>query len=113
MTPQSKLGVTNALMIIGIVPLLFGIGWIFSVIAYANEHKGQMGGSDAFLMIGVLLTTYALALLVSGSSALWSATVARRNPGMPARTSTVIRRCVYIALIAPLLWYLGIALSLF
>jgi len=113
MTPQSKLGVANALMVIGIVPLLLGIGWIFSVIAYAKEHKGQMGGSDAFLMIGVLFVTYGLALLVSGSSALWSAIVARQNPGVSAPTSMAIRRCIYIVLIAPLLWYLGIALSLF
>ena len=113
MTPKGKLGVANALMVVGIVPLLLGIGWIFSVVAYAKPHKGLMGALDAFLMMGVLFVTYALALLVSGSSALWSAVVARRNPGMPARASAVIRRCVYIILVAPLLWYLGITFSLF
>jgi hypothetical protein len=113
MTPKTKLTVANALMVMGIVPLLLGISWIASVIAYANQHKGQMGGSDAFLMMGVLLLTYVLALLVSGPSALWSATVARRNPGIPARASAVIRSGVYLALIAPLLWYLGITFSLF
>lgn len=112
MTLQSKLRITNALMVVGIVPLLLGIVWVFSVIGYAKEHKGQMGGSDAFLMMGVLFVTYAFALLVSGSSALWSALLARRNPGLPAPASKVVRRCVYVILTAPFLWYMGITLSL-
>ena len=111
MTLQSKLRITNALMVVGIVPLLLGIVWVFSVIGYAKEHKGQMGGSDAFLMMGVLFVTYAFALLVSGSSALWSALLARRNPGLPAPASKVVRRCVYVILTAPFLWYMGITLS--
>jgi hypothetical protein len=113
MTPKTKLGVANALMIAGTVPLLLGIRWIISIIAYAKQHKGQMGASDAFLMMGVLFSTYALALLVGGSSALWSAVVARRNPGMPARASAIIRGCVYLILLAPFLWYLGITFALF
>ena len=112
MTLQSKLRIANALMVVGIVPLLLGIAWIFSVIAFAKEHKGQMGGSDAFLMMGVLFVTYALALLVSGPSALWSALLAKRNSGIPAPASRVVRSCVYLILIAPLLWYLGITFSL-
>lgn len=113
MTVQGKLRIANALMVVGIVPLLLAIGWIFSVIAYANPHIGEMGGSDAFLMMAVLLVTYASALLVSGSSALWSALVAGRNPGTQAHAYKVIRSCVYLILIAPLLWYLGITFSLF
>ncbi|MCS0628854.1 hypothetical protein NX786_05865 [Telluria mixta] len=112
MTLQSQLRIANALMVVGIVPLLLGIAWIFSVIAYAKEHKGQMGGSDAFLMIGVLFVTYVLALLVSGSSALWSAHLERRNTGTQAPASKVVRRSVYVILIAPFLWYLWITFSL-
>jgi hypothetical protein len=113
MTPKRKLAVANALMVVGIVPFGLGISWIVSIIAYANQHKGQMGASDAFLMMGVLFVTYATALLVSGPSALWSAVVARRNPGLPARASAVIRSCVYLVLVSPLLCYLGITFSLF
>ena len=98
-------------MIVGIVPLLLGISWIAAVIAYARQHKGQMGGSDAFLMIGVLFVTYAFALLVSGAAALWSGMVARRHAGMRARASTVIRSGVCIVLLAPLLWYAWISVS--
>lgn len=31
-------------MALGIAPLLVGISWIFFVIAYAKQHKGEMGG---------------------------------------------------------------------
>lgn len=97
-------------MVAGIVPLLLGLGWIGTVIAYARQHKGQMGGSDAFLMIGVLFVTYAFALLVSGGSALWSTIVARRHAGLRARASTIIRSGTCIVLLAPLLWYAWITL---
>lgn len=97
-------------MLVGIVPLLLGISWIFAVIAYAQQHKGQMGGSDAFLMIGVLFVTYAFALIVSGASALWSAALAKRNAGIRTRVSTIIRRFVCLVLLIPFLWYLGITL---
>jgi len=79
MTARSKLWIANVLMVLGIVPLVLGICWIFAVIAYAKQHKGLMGGSDAFLMLGMLLVSYAFALLVSGGSAVWSAFVARRD----------------------------------
>jgi len=92
-------------MVVGIVPLLLGLGWIGAVIAFARQHKGQMGGSDAFLMIGVLFVTYAFALIVSGGSALWSTMVARRNAGLRVRASTIIRSGTCIVLLAPLLWY--------
>lgn len=34
-------------MVVGMVLLLLGIAWIFSVIAYAKEHKAQMGDKSA------------------------------------------------------------------
>jgi len=98
-------------MVVGIVPLLLGLGWIFAVIAYARQHKGQMGGSDAFLMIGVLFVTYAFALIVSGGSALWATVVARRKAGLHTRASTIIRGGTCIVLLAPLLWYAWIIVS--
>ncbi|WP_156923509.1 hypothetical protein [Massilia alkalitolerans] len=110
MSPQRKLCVANVLMIVGMVPLLLGLCWIAAVIAFARQHKGQMGGSDAFLMIGVLFLAYAFALVVSGGSALWSTIVARRNAGLRARASTIIRSTTCLVLLAPLLWYAWITL---
>lgn len=99
-------------MLAGIVPLALGLAWIGSVIAYAQQHKGQMGASDAFLMMGVLFVTYVFAVVVSGASALWSAVLAKRHGGIRARSARVIRWCVAVVLLAPLLWFAGVAFSL-
>lgn len=108
MTPQGKLRMTNVLMLVGIVPLILGIGWILAVISYAQQHRGEMGGSDAFLIIAVLIATYAFALVVSGPSALWSVFIVRRNAGLRTKSATIIKAAVCVVLIAPLLWYIGI-----
>ncbi|MCS0810417.1 hypothetical protein NX774_21045 [Massilia agilis] len=100
-------------MIVGTMPLVLGLIWIVSVIFYAQTHKGQMGGSDAFLMIGVLFITYSFAFLVGGGSALWSALVARGNPDARTRASTLVRRFVCILLGAPLAGYFGLNLFSF
>jgi hypothetical protein len=112
MSPKSQLRITNILMLAGTVPLGLGLAWIGTVIAYAQQHKGQMGGSDAFLMMGVLFVTYAFAVVVGGGSALWSAVLARRNPDLRARTASVLRWSTVIVLLLPVLCYLGMALSL-
>lgn len=113
MTSRAKLWIANVLMVLGIVPLLLGLSWILAVIGWARQHQGQMGGSDAFLMLGVLLVGYAFALLVSGGSAVWSARVARRDTGAGSRVSAIIRSGVCVVLLVPLLWYAGVSLSLF
>jgi hypothetical protein len=100
-------------MLVGILPLVLGVSWILAVIAYAQQHKGQMGGSDAFLMIGVLIVTYAFALLLGGGSSIWSAVVARRNAGIRATASKIFRISVWLILAAPLVWYVGLTLALF
>lgn len=111
MTPQRKLRLANFLMVLGVVPLLLGIAWIVSAIVYIRQHPGQGAGSDAFLMIFLLVVTYAFALVVSGASALWSALVARRAAGLRDRTAAITRTVVGMILAGPLLWYLGITLS--
>lgn len=63
-------------------------------------------------MIGVLLVTYACALIVSGGSALWATVVARRHTGLRTRASTIVRSGACIVLLAPLLWYAWIMVRL-
>jgi hypothetical protein len=100
-------------MIVGIVPLILGISWILFAISYAQHHKGEMGGSDAFLMIAVLVVTYAFAAVVAGASALWSMSIARRNSGLRVKSASVMRAIVGIMLGLPLLWYAGIQVNFF
>jgi hypothetical protein len=99
-------------MIAGIMPLVLGIAWVVAVIAHAQSHKGQAGGSDAFLMIAVLIVTYAWALLVGGAGAVWSALVARRHPACASRAAKLIRMLVLAALLAPLALYFALNFAL-
>lgn len=110
MTPQRKLCVANVFMIAGLIPLLLGVLWILSAIAYLKQHPGQGAGNDAFMMIAVLLVTYCFAFIVSGVGTIWSSLVQKRNAGIHARWPTIIRRAVFILLMAPLLCYLGLVL---
>ena len=103
MTPQNKLRIANFLMALGVIPLLLGIIWLLIAIAYAQTHKGQMGGSDGFLMMAVLFVTYAIAVVVSGASALFSLVVAKRNTNATTRISTIIRTVTFTVLLAPFL----------
>lgn len=112
MAPQNKLRIANVLMLAGILPLILGVSWICAVMSYAQQHKGEMGGSDAFLMIGVLAVTYAFALLVGGAGALWSTLIARRHAGLRTKPATIIRTTVAVFLLAPLLWYFAITFRL-
>jgi hypothetical protein len=107
MSPRTKIRIANVFMLAGLAPLLLGVYWIATVINYAQHHKGQMGGSDAFLMMGVLFITYAFAFVVSGSSALWSISVVRRHAELRTMPATAIKSLVGIALLAPWLWIGG------
>jgi hypothetical protein len=112
MSPTTKLRVANVLMLVGVIPLALGLAWIISVLSWARQHQGQAGGSDAFLMMGVLLVTYLFAFVVSGGSALWSVMLVKRNGGIRARTARVLRWFTGVVLLVPFLWYLGVTFSL-
>lgn len=100
MTPQSKLRIANVLMLAGILPLLFGIYWMISSGPYDMQRPTQVG--DMFLMIGKLMFAYLFALIISGSSGLWSAAIAKRHPGTQVNASKIIRIVVCIVLIVPM-----------
>lgn len=113
MAPLTKLRIANVLMLAGLVPLLYGVWTMFSMFAYARQNKGEMGGSDAFLLMAILMVTYACSLVVSGLAALWSLAVAHRHPELHAPLAALIRGAVYISLLLPLLSYLAISFRVF
>lgn len=113
MIAQHKLYLANVLMLLGLAPLLMAASWVAAGIAYAQQHKGAAGGSDAFLMIAVLGITYMLALLVAGPGALWSRRLVRRHAGLRTRTATVMKWLVVLALVAPLLAYAVLTLWIY
>lgn len=99
MTPQNKLRVANVLMLVGIVPLIIGIYWMFSRLPYDMQRPSQVG--DFLLMLGKLIFAYGFALIVSGPSGVWSARLAKRNPGARVQASRIIRIVVCIVLVVP------------
>lgn len=112
MKPRVKLGIANGLMLAGFAPLALAVWWCFAVAAYAQTHEGQMGGSDAFMMILFLLAGYVIALAVSGGGLLWSTAVGRRHPDARTVWTRIVQALAGIALALPLLWYAGVALGL-
>lgn len=113
MTPHGKLVTANILILAGIAPLMPGISWILVVILYAQQHKGEMGGSDAFLMIAVLIVSYAFAAVVAGSSALWSWSLMRRSASLRTRSAAFMILVLGVMLVAPILCYAGIQFRIF
>jgi hypothetical protein len=101
MKPQHKLHVANALMVLGLLPLLIGGYWLFSTLATADYHQqSQVGG--AFLVIGKVIFAYVFALITSGTSAVWSAVVEKHNAETQVRAARVIRTLVLVMLVVPL-----------
>lgn len=101
MKPQNKLRVANALMGLGLVPLLIGSYWMFSTLAGIDYQKQSQIGL-AFLAIGKVVFAYLFALIVSGSGAVWSAMVEKHHAGTGVRSSRMMRILVATMLVVPL-----------
>lgn len=101
MKPHNKLRVANVLMGLGLVPLLIGSYWMFSTLAGIDYQKQSQIGL-AFLAIGKVIFAYVFALIVSGSSAVWSAAVEKRHAGPGVHCSRTMRILVAIMLVVPL-----------
>jgi hypothetical protein len=105
MAVSRKMRVAQCLMAIGIVPLLLAVIWSISIVAYARSHPGQAGGSDAFLMIALILAGYAATLVLGGGGALWSWFLTWRGIDKRTRATLVLRIIVVTSLVLPLLGY--------
>jgi hypothetical protein len=101
MKPQNKLRVANVLMGLGLVPLLIGSYWMFSTLAGIDYQKQSQIGL-AFLALGKVVFAYVFALIVSGSSAVWSVAVEKSNAGPGVHSSRRMRILVAIMLVVPL-----------
>lgn len=113
MTPQNKLRTATLLMWLALAPLTLGVSWALVALFSVEQFKGQMGISDAFLMIFVLLFTYTVAVAVAGGSAIWSTLIVRQYPQLRTKSATITKTIVGTVLVIPLLWFAGASLSLF
>jgi uncharacterized membrane protein SpoIIM required for sporulation len=100
MNAQHKLRIANVLMVVGVAPLLASIYCLFAA-GSSVEHQKQSEVGDLLLVVGKMGLAYLFALIVSGTSAVWSSRVEKRNTGPGVRTSKAIRMLVATVLILP------------
>jgi hypothetical protein len=97
-------------MLIGITPLMLAVSWIAAIIASVSQHRGQMGGSDAFLMIAAGGFAYLFAIIIAAPSAIWTILLFRRNPELRSRSVFALSTLICAILAIPLVWYFSIQL---
>ena len=108
MAGSCKLRIAQFLMIIGVAPMVLAITYIATVIYFAQSHPGQGGGSDAFLLIAMLLFGFATSLFLGATGALWSWRLTKRGLGELSTATIVLQTMVAVALLGPLLWYVSL-----
>lgn len=101
MKPQSKLHIANVLMVLGMVPLLIGCYSMFSTFS-ATDYQKQSQVGLALLAIGKVIFAYVFALIISGTSAVWSALVEKHHAATAVRTAGIVRTLVLVMLVVPL-----------
>ena len=84
--------------------MALAVAYTVAVFYYAHNHPGQAGGSDAFLLIALLLFGYATTLALGGTGALWSWFLTKRGIDELSTATVVLRTMVVAALLVPLLW---------
>ncbi len=105
MNTKHKSLIANVFMLVGIAPLVTSLAITSSILLFARGHQGQMGGSDAFLMIAMCAVSYALALLIALPGALWSSALATQSPASNSTFARALRVTVTASLALPLLGY--------
>lgn len=105
MSASRKLRTAHFLMFIGVAPMAFAAVFTAAAFCYAHAHSGQLGASDAFLLIAMLLFGYATTLILGGTGAVWSWFLTTQGIDELWTATVVLRTIVMAALLLPLLWY--------
>lgn len=97
MTPYKKLKLANALMLLGVIVMIFGFYRFFAIVAPAPFRMSMAG--DGFLILGLFVIP---ALLASLSGFAWSLIVEKRNPSARVPGTYALRIVVFIFLLVPM-----------
>ena len=97
MTPYKNLKFANALMLFGVVVIIFGFHRFFSIVAPAPFRMSMVG--EGFLILGLLVIP---ALVTSLSGFAWSLIVEKRNPSARVPGTYALRIVVFIILLVPI-----------
>lgn len=102
MCPQYKLRFAHTLMVLGITPWVIAVIW--SAAFLLTSSPGQppvIPVMDPLSMIGLLITTFAIGVVVAGLSALWSFSLTARHAELRSRKVFLFRVAVAASLFAP------------
>ena len=102
MSPRWQLRIAHGLMITGALPFTLVLAW--TIAFFVTFVPGELPGvpsPDPIAMIGVLLTSYAIAFALGVPSAIWSWALTYRNAEMQSAFSRCVRIFVALVLIAP------------
>ena len=97
MTPYKKLKLANALMLFGVIVMIFGFYRFFATVAPAPFRMSMAG--EGFLILGLFVIP---ALLASLSGFAWSLIVEKRNPSARVPGAYALRIVVFIFLLVPM-----------
>ena len=97
MTPYKKLKLANALMLFGVVVIIFGFYRFFAIVAPAPFRMSTVG--EGLLILGLLVIP---ALVTSLSGFAWSLIVEKRNPSARVPGTYALRIVVFIFLLVPM-----------
>jgi hypothetical protein len=97
------LHLANALILAGLAPFVLSL---YSVTILTPLSKNNYGiEADGFLSVAMLLTAYAIMLIVSGLATAWSAKLTKDYINLYSRFSRALRILAYILLAIPALWF--------
>jgi hypothetical protein len=97
MTPYKKLKLANALMLFGVIVIIFGFCRFFAIVAPSSFRMGILG--EGFLILGLFVVP-ALASGLSGFA--WSLIVEKRNPSARVPGTYALRIIVFVLLLVPM-----------
>jgi hypothetical protein len=82
-SPTARIGVANAFMAIGMLPLALWIGMLVNSLDLLRN--GELGLPELMFAGVAGMGAYLFTLVVSGAAATWAALLLRRGPSRPAR----------------------------
>lgn len=90
---------------LGILPWALVMAWVITfLLTTVPGRPPRMFILDPLAMLGLMMATFAGALVVAGIGTLWSLSLTRRHAELRSRTVTVYRTVVVLVLAVPLLW---------
>jgi hypothetical protein len=104
MSPQNKLRIASILMELGILPWVLTLVWVAATLLLnVRGRPPRIFMLDPIAMVGVMMVTFAIAVIVAGLSTLWSLLLTIHHEHLRSRKIVILRIIVAMALGLPLL----------